>query len=151
MSLSQNSLKRLPKNPQTKPQLKLQTLRILIPKIAKETQITFEFKTEAAKKTFDFLIYAFIEDYMHRKFSLEKSGWRTLTDIIKHGRISKFSVYGDNHKKGKVMPQLEKRGLIEIRVFPGERGRGGRIMKARVCYEKEPVKHLIEQRIVKNN
>ena len=122
-----------------------------IPKIVKEPQITFEFKTEAAKKTFDFLIYAFVEDYMHRKFSLEKSGWRTLPEIIKHGRISKFSVYGDNHKKGKVMPQLEKRGLIEIRVFPGERGRGGRIMKVRVCYEKEPVKHLIEQRIVKNS
>ena len=121
------------------------------PKRAIETQITFEFKTETAKKTFDFLICAFIEDYMHRKFSLERSGWRTLTDIIKHGRISKFSVYGDNHKKGKVMPQLEKRGLIEIRVFPGERGRGGKIMKARVCYEKEPVKHLIEQRIVKNS
>jgi tetratricopeptide (TPR) repeat protein len=121
------------------------------PKTAIETQITFEFKTETAKKTFDFLIYAFIEDYMHRKFSLEKSGWRTLTDIIKDGRISKFSIYGDNHKKGKVMPQLEKRGLVEIRVFHGERGRGGKIMKARVCYEKEPVKHLIEQRIVKNN
>jgi tetratricopeptide (TPR) repeat protein len=121
------------------------------PKITIESQITFEFKTEAAKKTFDFLIHAFEEDYMHRKFSLEKSGWRTLPDIIKHGRISKFSVYGDNHKKGKVIPQLEKRGLIEIRVFPGERGRGGKIMKARVCYEREPVKHLIEQRIVKNN
>jgi hypothetical protein len=120
-------------------------------KTAVETQITFEFKTETAKKTFDFLIYAFIEDYMHRKFILEKSGWRTLTDVIKNGGISKFSVYGDKHTKGKVLPQLEKRGLIEIRVFPGERGRGGKIMKVRVCYEKEPVKHLIEQRIVKNN
>ena len=120
-------------------------------KIAIETQFTFEFKTETAKKTFDFLIRSFIEDYMNRKFSLEKSGWRTLTDIITHGKISKFSVYGDRNQKGKAISELERRGLVETRVFPGERGRGGKIMKARVCYEKEPVKHLIEQRIMKNN
>ena len=36
------------------------------------------------------------------------------------------------------------------RVFPGERGRGGKILKMRIYYEKETVKRYIDQRIMKN-
>ena len=40
--------------------------------------------------------------------------------------------------------------LVETRFFPGERGRGGNIMKLRICYEKEPVKRHIDLRVAKN-
>ncbi len=109
-----------------------------------------EFKSEASQRAFDFLVDSFIEDYMHRKLALEKSGWRTFTEIIKQGKVPKFSVYGNIHHKGQIFSELERRGFVELRVFPGERGRGGKITKARICYEKEPIRLLVEQRIMKN-
>ena len=145
-----NPLRDSDENPMCQTQIEIDNSRNTVPKTDIETQITFAFKTESAKLVFDFLIRVFAEDYMLRKFPLDKSGWRTFTMIIKNGKIPKFSVYGNSHKKGKAILELERRGLVETRVFPGERGRGGNIMKARICHEKEPVKHLIEHRIMKN-
>jgi tetratricopeptide (TPR) repeat protein len=120
------------------------------PAIVDREQITYLFKMAASSKTFEFLVTSFISDYMHQKMASENSGWRTLTEIIKGAKISKFSVYGANRRKGRTLLELEGRGLVEVRVFYGERGRGGKIVKARICYEKDPVKHLIEQRVLKN-
>jgi hypothetical protein len=41
------------------------------------------------------------------------------------------------------------RGLVETRIFPGERGRGGRILKMRVFYEKETLKRDVDQWVMK--
>ena len=109
----------------------------------------FEFKTEAARGAFNFLVAAFIEDYMRRRLPPEWSGWRTLMDIVKHGRMSRRMVYGDGGYHGRVISELERRGLVEIRIFPGERGRGGRIIKVRVFYEKEIVRRHVDDRVMK--
>jgi hypothetical protein len=87
-----------------------------------EERLSFEFSSETAKKAFSYIISAFIEDYMRQKLSLEKSGWRTLVDIIKHGGVPKSSVYSTHWGMGSAISELEKRGLVEIRFFPGERG-----------------------------
>jgi hypothetical protein len=113
-------------------------------------QIKCELRTAVSLSTFEYLIDSFIADYMHYKLSPEKSGWRTLTEIIGNARIPKSSVYGANCRKGRVLLELEARGLVEVRMFKGERGRGGRITKVRICYEKDPLKHLVEQRVLKN-
>jgi len=112
-------------------------------------KLTFEFKTKTAQNVFDFLTSSFVEDYMRRKISLEKSGWRTLMQIIKNAKVSKSSVYGAGGRRGPAISKLERRGLVETRVFPGERGRGGRILKMRISYEKETIKRHIDQRIMK--
>ena len=112
-------------------------------------KLTFEFKTKAAQSVFDFLINSFAEDYMKQRISLEKSGWRTLMEIVKHGKVSKSSLYGARGRRGQAIFELERRGLVETRVFPGERGRGGRILKMRISYEKETIKRHIDQRIMK--
>ena len=39
--------------------------------------------------------------------------------------------------------ELTKLGLIETRFFSGERGRGGRIQKIRICMEKKEVKQIM--------
>ncbi|MFH0817965.1 MAG: hypothetical protein V1909_05015 [Candidatus Micrarchaeota archaeon] len=109
----------------------------------------FEFKAEAAREAFNFLVSAFIEDYMRRRLPPEWSGWRTLMDIVKHGRMSRRMVYGDGGYRGRAISELERRGLVEIRIFPGERGRGGRIMKVRVFYEKEIVRRYVDDRAMK--
>ena len=120
------------------------------PDAADFSQINYEFRTESSLNTFEFLITSFISDYMIRKLPSEKSGWRTLIEIIGNTKIPKRSVYGTNRRKGHVLLELEGRGIVEVRVFQGERGRGGKIMKARICYEKEPLKQLVDQRVVKN-
>ena len=107
----------------------------------------FEFKTEAAKKTFDFLLSAFVQDYMRRRLPLEWSGWRTLMEIVKHTRVSRHSIYGDGRSRGRAISELEHRGLVEARIFPKERGRGGKITKIRVFHERQTIKRLIDQAI----
>jgi len=113
--------------------------------------IEFEFKTESAKKAFDCLLRAFIQDYMRRRLPLEWSGWRTLMKIVRHTGLSKHSVYGDETLRGRAILELENRGLIETRVFPKERGRSGKITKVRIFYEKEIIKRRIDQEISNPN
>ena len=117
--------------------------------LAPAHDVEFEFKTEVARKAFDFLIGAFVEDYMQRRLPVEVSGWRTLMDVVKHGRISRRMVYGDGGYHGRAISELERRGLVEIRIFPGERGRGGRILKLRVFYEKETIRRSIDERVMR--
>ena len=114
---------------------------------ANQLQIDFEFKTEPAKKAFDYLIDSFVLDYMKRRLPLEWSGWRTLMEIVKHASVSRHSIYGDGRSRGRAISELEHRGLVETRIFPKERGRGGKIMKARIFYERETVKRRIDQEI----
>ena len=70
--------------------------------------------------------------------------------IVKDAKISKSSVYGARGRRGPAMSELERRGLVETRVFPGERGRGGKIIKTRISYEKETVKRHVDKHIMKN-
>ncbi len=113
-----------------------------------QPQLTFEFKTKTAKAVFDFLTSAFVEDYMRRRIALEKSGWRTLMEIVKHGKVSKYSLYGNGRRRGRAISELERRGLVETRVFLGERGRGGRVLKMRIDYDKETIKRFIDRQIM---
>ena len=106
-----------------------------------------EFRSEAAQKAFDFLINAFVEDYFRRKLPKERSGWRTLMEIVKQAKVSQYSMYGSGGGRGLAATELERLGVVEVRVFFGERGRGGKVLKYRVSSEKENVKHLIDQRI----
>ena len=114
------------------------------------TAVGFEFKSEASRKVFDFLVSSFVEDYMRLRLPMEKSGWRTSMDAVKHGKVPASAVYGRKGQSGKVIGELQRRGLVETRFFPGERGRGGNIMKLRICYEKEPLKRQIDLRVAKD-
>ena len=120
-------------------------------KIPNQQQIDFEFKTESAKKTFDYLTGSFVLDYMRRRLPLEWSGWRTLVEIADSAKVSYRSLYGDRGYRGRVMTELEKRGLIEARVFPKERGRGGRILKVRISYDREVVKRHIDVTVLRTD
>ena len=117
---------------------------------SEELALGFEFKNKHSGKVFDFLVGSFIEDYMRLRLPLEKSGWRTVMNAVKHAKVPFSAVYGRNGRSGKAIGELQHRGIIETRYFPGERGRGGNIVKLRICYEKEPVKRHIDLRVAKN-
>jgi hypothetical protein len=110
----------------------------------------FQFTTNNAQLVFEHLTKAFIEDYMKRRLPLEKSGWRTLTQIQTDAKVPKSSLYGTDRHRGLAISELERRGLIETRIYPGERGRGGKILKTRVAYDKETIKRYIDHHIMKN-
>ncbi len=106
-----------------------------------------EFKSEAATKAFGFLVNAFVEDYFQKRLPKERCGWRTLMDIVKQAKVSRYSMYGSGGHRGLATTELENLGVVEVRFFFGERGRGGKILKLRVSYEKENIKQYIDQRI----
>jgi hypothetical protein len=111
---------------------------------------SFQFTTNNAQVVFEHLTRTFIEDYMKKRLPLEKSGWRTLIQIQTGTKVPKSSLYGTEKHRGLAISELEKRGLIETRIFPGERGRGGKILKTRIAYEKETIKRYIDHQIMKN-
>jgi hypothetical protein len=113
-------------------------------------KLKLEFRTDAARKVFEYLTKSFAEDYMRRKLDLGKSGWRSLVQIMNNTKVSSRKIYGSKGVPGRTVSELEKRGLIEKRTFIGERGRGGKIVRIRICYERELVKRLIDHEIAKN-
>jgi tetratricopeptide (TPR) repeat protein len=94
-------------------------------------QTDLRLNSEVARKALDFLVWAFKDDSTRKRTPLEQSGWRTLMDIAKGSRISKNSVYGSYGFRGQGISELERLGLVEVRAFTGERGRGGTIIKVR--------------------
>ena len=113
-------------------------------------KLELKFRSDASGKVFGYLVKSFVEDYMRRKIVLQESGWRSLAQITKNAKVSSRSVYGYRRIPGSAIHELEKRGLIDPRVFLGERGRGGEVVRARICYEKEVVKRLVDHVVAKN-
>jgi hypothetical protein len=99
---------------------------------------------------FDYLVNAFVEDYMKRRLFIEEAGWRSLVQIAKDAHVSLRSMYGDERRRGSAISELERRGFIEIRTFTGKRGRGGRITKARISYEKETMKRYVDAEVARS-
>ena len=66
-------------------------------------------------------------------------------DVVNQAKVSRYSMYGSSNHRGLVTRELENLGVVEARFFFGERGRGGKILKLRVTYEKEIVKQHIDQ------
>lgn len=95
-----------------------------------------QFTSLSSQKIFDYLTKAFKEDSLQRYLS-ERCGWRTFNEIVKHSKVSKYSVYGTKGNYGQPICELEKNGFIETRIFTGERGRGGNILKIRIASGKE--------------
>lgn len=110
---------------------------------------TLKFESEAAEKAFNYLVSAFRRDYLRRRMPMEKSGWRTLIEVAKNAEVTMYSMYGRSGRGGKVTRELANLNVVESRFFRGERGRGGRVLKMRICYGKELVKRRLDSE--KNN
>jgi hypothetical protein len=110
-----------------------------------------KFRSEAAQKAFDFLVKAFVEDFFRKRLPKERSGWRTLMNIVKEAPVSFYSMYGSGKHHGYAVAELESLGVVEFRIFLGERGRGGRVLKLRVDAEKEDIKNYVDQYISKGS
>jgi predicted ATPase len=105
-----------------------------------------EFKSKAAQVVFNYLVDAFVEDCVKRRLGVEKSGWRSFPQIIKGAGVSKRSLYGAGGRLGHGLSELQRKGLVDLETFVGERGRGGHILRVRVHHSKESVKRYVKEK-----
>ena len=115
--------------------------------LADETEVGF--KSAKSKLLFDTLIRFWTEDYMLKRLYLEQAGWRTVGELAAATKIPHATLYGRHGNYGPVFSELLARGLVETRVFTGERGRGGEVLRARIAYDKEPVKRYVDRTVMK--
>jgi hypothetical protein len=87
--------------------------------------LTFQGANAQTKVLFDFLVDAFIEDYMRKRLHMEQSGWRSLIQIADACKMPQRALYSRSGRYGPTMNELITRGLVELRTFTGHRGRGG--------------------------
>jgi len=92
---------------------------------------------------------AFLLDYYSRKFSSEASGWRSFVDISHQTKVPLSAFYRRNEKDLQGLSELERKGLVEIRLYSGERGRGGEIIRARIAFDKEEIRKYVLTRVGK--
>jgi hypothetical protein len=94
---------------------------------------------------FDSLLKSFTNDYAGSRLPVDQSGWRTRGAILEATKLTQPSLYGRDGKYGTALKELLSRGIVEIRVFPGERGRGGEIVKVRIAYDKDLVRRSVDR------
>jgi tetratricopeptide (TPR) repeat protein len=97
-----------------------------------KAEYTLEFNSTASEKAFHFLTSAFKEDYFTLRLPEEKSGWRTMMDVVRKAHVTVYNMYGRSGSGGKTMLELGHLGIIETRFYNSERGRGGHILKIRI-------------------
>jgi hypothetical protein len=107
------------------------------------------FKSVKSKALFDSLVKSFTEDYMMKRRYLEQAGWRTIGELSAATRIPHATLYGKHGGYGPLLGELLSRGLVEARVFSGQRGRGGEVLRVRVAYDKEPIKRYVDSVVLK--
>ena len=69
-------------------------------------------------------------------------------DVVHSVGIPRSHLYGEpryGRAFGRQLDALVKSSLVECRIFPGERGRGGDITKVRILLENEDVKAYVRQ------
>ena len=96
----------------------------------------------------ELLAKEFREDYKVKRLGSDHCGWRTLMDIVNVLKIPRSHVYGEpryGRLHGRQLQMLIQSGLVESRIFPGERGRGGDIAKVRVVYDNPIARQLLEE------
>jgi KaiC/GvpD/RAD55 family RecA-like ATPase len=110
-----------------------------------ESFATFEVTDPEARTVFNFLVKCFIEDYLVRRAPVEQSGWRSRIKIVQSTKVTQVSLYGWQGHEGPVFRELLSKGIVETRIFPRERGRGGEVVKVRIAYDKEPIKRAVDR------
>jgi hypothetical protein len=105
-----------------------------------------EFESEAAEVVFSYLVDAFVEDCVKRRLGVETSGWRSFPKIIRGAGVPKRSLYGASGRLGHGLSELQRKGLVDLETFRGERGRGGHILKVRIHHKEELVRRYVKEK-----
>jgi hypothetical protein len=104
-----------------------------------------EFESRVAHGVFGYLVDAYVADSVKARLNVERSGWRSFPQIMKGAGVSKKSLYGSGGRLGYALSELQRKGLIDMKMFRG-RGRGGHILRVRIHYKKAVVRRYLRER-----
>ena len=110
-------------------------------------ELSLQPKILTSSLTFEFLSREFLLDYNVKQLAPAHAGWRTLMEIVSALKIPRNRLYGDRRRGrryGREIEALMKAGLVELRIFPGERGRGGQIVKVRLAFDNHVARQIVE-------
>ncbi len=110
-------------------------------------QQAFGFKIEESEKVFDYLLRSFVDDRFGEKKPVESSGWRSLVEIAQRIGEPKTSLYSAPGSDS--LRELLRKGVVERKVLTNQRGRGGRVTRTRIAYDKGFVKEYVDRYIQK--
>ena len=110
------------------------------------TAADLTFRNRKSAKVFDALMDAFVQDRDVARMMEDRAGWRSLVQLCAATGFSPSSLYPRKGTVNPVMGELASRGLIETRVDPGARGRGGVAMRVRIAYDQVPTRLRIRRR-----
>jgi KaiC/GvpD/RAD55 family RecA-like ATPase len=106
----------------------------------------FGFQSEESEKIFNYLLKSFVNDHFMEKQAIESSGWRSLVEIAQGIGAPKTSLYSEGVAS---LKELAKKGVVERRILAKQRGRGGRVTRTRIAYDKGFVKEYVERYMVR--
>lgn len=106
----------------------------------------FGFQSEESEKVFSYLLKSFVDDHFGDRRPAEASGWRSLVETARGIGAAETSLYS---KASGSLRELVRKGVIDRKVFPNQRGRGGRVTRIRVAYEKGHVREYVDRYIQK--
>ncbi len=96
-----------------------------------------KFENKGAELVFESLITEFMQDFLFKKLDVERCGWRSLSELLRNLNLKKYALYGRGYgTRGPILNELLSASLVETRMFAGERGRGGEIMKIRIVRDR---------------
>lgn len=103
----------------------------------------FDFENKMAERVFDCLLKSFVDDHFVRKYPEESSGWRSAVEIAKDIGVRSTILY--SRKSSATIGELVRKGFVQRKVVSGQRGRGGKVTRLRVAYDRGFVKEYIER------
>lgn len=104
------------------------------------------FRNRKAGLVFDRLIAAFLEDSLRGRLAERDAGWRSLVQVARDSSLAPSSLYPRHGAVNPIMGELASRGLVETRVIPGARGRGGITLRVRVACDQPSVREVLRGR-----
>ena len=103
------------------------------------------FRNRKAGLVFESLVAAFLEDSRHGRIAEQDAGWRSLVQVARDTCLAPSSLYPRHGAVNPIMGELASRGLVETRVIPGARGRGGITLRVRVAYDQPSVQARVHR------
>jgi hypothetical protein len=67
--------------------------------------------------------------------------------MVREAEVPRSAFYRTGGGDGAVLAELDRRGLVERRVFSKERGRGGAVTKMRIAYDNDAVRKFLRQTV----
>jgi tetratricopeptide (TPR) repeat protein len=108
------------------------------------------FQNKEGALVYETLVTEFMQDLLFNKLEIDKCGWRSLSRLCRELKLSKNMVYGKGRRTSTpLLNDLLSSGSVESKLFAGERGRGGEVLKIRIVFGKTALSRFSAKEILR--